>query len=262
MRRAALAEGWDAVRVLSWLPPEDIAEPFIYGETMFADVLAEGLGLVLLEPAWDWLPSLPVEYRSRATWLSTLGAARTLTDRVFVKPVDEKIFPARVYYGGGDLRNPPQGDLPDSTPVLISEPVIFDLEVRAFVLENEVRTMSAYLRSPGTVVLNDEWGMTDEERAAASEFLAAVLAHDGAASGPGLPPACVVDVGLIRGRGWAVVEANPCWASGLYGCDPREALHTVRRASVPRELDGALGEGAWWGRHTPRACNPLAYSTR
>jgi hypothetical protein len=46
-----------------------------------------------------------------------------------------------------------------------------------------------------------------------------------------LPPAVVIDVGLAD-VGWVVVEANACWASGLCGCDPREVLRTIRRASV------------------------------
>lgn len=28
-------------------------------------------------------------------------------------------------------------------------------------------------------------------------------------------------------------RANPCWGSGLYGCDPAGVLAAARRASVP-----------------------------
>jgi hypothetical protein len=49
-----------------------------------------------------------------------------------------------------------------------------------------------------------------------------------------LPPAVVVDVGQIEGQGWAVVEANAAWGSGLYGCDPIAVLDVLRRASVKR----------------------------
>ena len=47
-----------------------------------------------------------------------------------------------------------------------------------------------------------------------------------------LPPAVVVDVGLLADGGWAVVEANPAWGSGLYGCDADAVLPVVRRASM------------------------------
>jgi len=47
------------------------------------------------------------------------------------------------------------------------------------------------------------------------------------------PPAGVLDVGEIEGGGWAVVEANPAWASGLYDCKPARILHVLRRACIP-----------------------------
>jgi hypothetical protein len=49
-----------------------------------------------------------------------------------------------------------------------------------------------------------------------------------------LPVAVVLDVGLIAGKGWAVVEANAAWGSGIYGCDPAAVLPVLRRASIPR----------------------------
>jgi len=48
-----------------------------------------------------------------------------------------------------------------------------------------------------------------------------------------LPAAVVVDVGHIAGRGWAVVEANAAWGSGIYGCDAVRILPVLARASRP-----------------------------
>ncbi len=45
-----------------------------------------------------------------------------------------------------------------------------------------------------------------------------------------LPRAVVLDVGVIDGRGWAAVELNAAWGSGLYGCDAAEALQVLREA--------------------------------
>ena len=42
--------------------------------------------------------------------------------------------------------------------------------------------------------------------------------------------AFVLDVGKIRGRGWAVVEANSAPSSGLVGCEAREALQVIQKA--------------------------------
>jgi len=44
-------------------------------------------------------------------------------------------------------------------------------------------------------------------------------------------------VGHIKDRGWAVVEANAAWGSGLYGCDPVKVLEVLRCAVKPTGLE-------------------------
>ena len=68
-------------------------------------------------------------------------------------------------------------------------------------------------------------------RGGGEEFLATVLADSAAP----LPPAVVVDVGLIEGRGWAIVEANAAWGAGICGCDPRRILPILRRTTLRRD---------------------------
>jgi len=46
------------------------------------------------------------------------------------------------------------------------------------------------------------------------------------------PPAFVLDVGYIKDQGWAVVEANAAWGSGIYGCDPSMVLKVLKRACL------------------------------
>jgi ATP-grasp domain, R2K clade family 2 len=47
--------------------------------------------------------------------------------------------------------------------------------------------------------------------------------------------AVALDVGIIRGRGWAVVELNSAWGAGIYGCDPARVLEVLQAAAVPSE---------------------------
>lgn len=47
-----------------------------------------------------------------------------------------------------------------------------------------------------------------------------------------LPSAFVVDVGLIDGRGWAVVEFNPVWCSGILSADPDKILDVLILAAI------------------------------
>lgn len=39
----------------------------------------------------------------------------------------------------------------------------------------------------------------------------------------------VVDIGRMPDKGLAVIEANPSWGAGIYGCEPREVLYTIAR---------------------------------
>jgi hypothetical protein len=39
-------------------------------------------------------------------------------------------------------------------------------------------------------------------------------------------------VGVIASRGWAVVEQNAAWGSGIYGCDPAAVLAVLRHAAT------------------------------
>ena len=50
-----------------------------------------------------------------------------------------------------------------------------------------------------------------------------------------LPPSVVVDAGVIEGKGMAIIEANPSWGSGLYGCDPAGVLDVIVRGCVRRD---------------------------
>ena len=239
--RAALASGWSITRVRKIGDAAELAgevdpsEVLIYGETMLADAVADALDLALLEPTYAWLPELPKALRLREIELTTLGVARGLAGPVFVKPVDDKFFPARVYA-------PVEVDalVADDLPVLIAEPVRFGVEVRAFVCERAVVGLSAYMRD-GQLAQTEagEWPLSPDEQRDARACLDRLLRSDVA-----LPPAVVIDVGEIVGRGWAIVEANAAWASGLCGVDARAVLPVLRRACMPRgQLDAA--DAAW-----------------
>src|ERR1700722_549906 len=87
--RAASHLGWGVERLSTWRVPEElrsVPEPVLYLEALFGPTLAEQFGLRLLEPAVDWLPRLPEDYRKRRVLLTTLEAARNLVKPTFIKP--------------------------------------------------------------------------------------------------------------------------------------------------------------------------------
>ena len=230
---AALAAGWDVERLRSFRCPEGLAsrDPVFYGETILADAIAGDLGIMLLEPTDSFLPRLPQHHRRREVRLTTLADALTIRESAFVKPTDEKCFPARVYADGTAIQ--PDPVLPPDLPVLVSEPVVFEVEFRFFVLERQVAALSPYIRG-GEIARNaaGDWEAEPAEVEAATASILAMLGD----TEVDLPPAVVVDVGRMSGRGWGVVEANAAWASGLCGCDPARVLPVLRRAAVARSM--------------------------
>lgn len=223
--RAAIELGWDVERLTRWDVPAhvlDVEEPVFYLEALMASLLTERFKLRLLEPPIDWLPQLPEQYRQRSIRLSTLGRARQLDTAVFIKPPNDKSFPARVYTGPAL----PEG-YPDETPMLISEVVQWEKEFRCFILNRILKTFSIYLRE-GILQRDNHFVHTPEEENELLGFVSKVLADETVQ----LPLAAVIDVGVIRDRSWAVVEQNAAWGAGIYGCEPTQVLEVLRYAAI------------------------------
>lgn len=226
-----MATGWTVERLHGWKVPDWLKDQnvVLYGEPLFAAVVADELGIALLEPPLDWLADLPERYRRRAVRFTTLANARSCLEPTFIKPADDKCFAAKVYKTGADL--PAENVLPETTPVLVAEPVKWAIEFRCFVLHRKVKTLSSYLRyGELTQAPDGRWLSSNQETKEALDFVDQVLDEQTV----DLPPAVVVDVGIIENRGWAVIEANAAWGSGIYGCDPAAVLRVVERACVPK----------------------------
>src|ERR1700694_2112454 len=105
LRNAALEIGWAVERLQSWRPPAHLREreAVPYGEPLFAAVVADALQLALIEPSLSWLAELPLDLRQRDVQFTDLTTARKQERRCFMKPADDKCFPAKVYESGIEL---------------------------------------------------------------------------------------------------------------------------------------------------------------
>ncbi|GHO62885.1 hypothetical protein KSC_017770 [Ktedonobacter sp. SOSP1-52] len=102
-------------------------------------------------------------------------------------------------------------------------------------------TFSSYWRGNHSTRLPDgSWEPWLAEGEEAQNFLQALLADPAVQ----IPPAIVIDIGKIRGRGWAVIEANAAWAAGIYGCNPLQILTVLARACVSRS-DLSADDARW-----------------
>lgn len=228
---AAEAQNQPVMRLPTFRPTDDLhgKRISVYGEPLFAVIIATSLNHVLVEPPYDWLVTLPEHYVKRWIKHTTISAASQYPERVFVKNADGmKSFDARVYESGAEL---PQFYTEDY-PVLIAEPVNWKAEFRCFMLDQTIVAQSLYFID-GKIAKDHQgnWLNEPELFSQARKFCTAFIQDKQIA----IPPTCVIDVGVIEGRGWAVIEANPTYASGIYNCDPAGVLQAVNRACVPED---------------------------
>lgn len=210
---------WKVARQANWhcTPTEDAV---LYGEPLFCSAIAQQLNILLLEPGFDWLGVLNHEFKKRDVKYFHLRDVKFDSPK-FVKPAAEKAFKAKVYETQAEFETA-SAAFPPSCPVLVQEPLEWEVEFRFFVKCKKIMTSCVYLRNGERT---DE--ASEKEINASKRFLKKVLKNID------IPPGVVIDVGKIKDRGWAIVEANPAWGSGLYTCSPHRALLAVQAAQAP-----------------------------
>lgn len=222
--KAAAELGWSIERLGSWRIPghlKSVNNPVLYAEALFGPELATQLNLELVSPPDSWLVDLPAKYKSRHVSLTNLGLARKLVVPMFVKPPNDKSFPAQVYLGA-DLPT----DYDDDMPVLVSDVVEWDVEFRCFIMDRMLKTFSVYSRR-GELQRDNGFESSAVEQEHLRSFVAELLADPQVQ----LPHAAVIDVGTLTDGTWACVELNAAWGAGIYGCDPKLALEVIQAAS-------------------------------
>ena len=207
------------------------AEIAFYGGLDVARHVMARYGLVLLEPPMDLLARLPHEYALRQIRFTRIGRLPALSQARFLKPADplRRGFEPGVYRDlAGDEMSRCAADL----PVLAAEPVTFAAEYRCFLLDGRVAATSPYMSDGRPIWKPFGQCAGPQITPPPAREVCRRLAAD---SRVALPPALVVDVGLIEHRGWAVVEFNPAWCSGLLGANPADVLDVLVRASPHRK---------------------------
>ncbi|MER7748213.1 ATP-grasp domain-containing protein [Streptomyces bacillaris] len=227
LRDAAVRRGLSVAESAGFsVPPEPAGAErgravHLHAGPSFADAVAPGLGIALLEAPADWLAHLPYAFTRREIRAMPIGEAYRLRRPAFIKSPNDKSISALVYADGSRLPGPDAVD-PDRTVVLVSEVMTFAAEYRLHLLDGAVHTGSQYAERGRLRLGPPDPGALTFGR----DLLAA--AHRT------LPSAIVVDVGVDDEGHWAVVEANAAWGSGCYAAVPDRALDVVLRAARPR----------------------------
>lgn len=228
LQMAARELGWEVLGAdYGWRLEEEVTRSgqkgVPYGAWTFCEVIAQQMEWTLKRNKFDWLAKLPERYTKRQVEFMTLAEARKITERKFIKPADDKCFDAKVYEPG--TFNPP-AIIEENYPTLVSEPVGFTLEYRCFVHERMVSTWSNYIYHEHLADPKYWDAVPATAECLPHEFVQEML-HDynGIENVPS-----VIDVGFLPGKGWAIIETNEAYASGLYGCDPVLALGVMASA--------------------------------
>jgi len=220
---AAERRGW-RMHALDEHPDVAVAgDRTFYGGSDRAAQYAAQFELALLEPPLDLLARVPPDLRLREVRFCALGELVRLQGPLFVKPADPiaKVFDAGVYRRIDDLL---AKGLDRGTPVLVSEPLEWASEFRCFLCEGEVVGWSPYLSFGRPVWKSQSAGPLPQNLKLFCSRLIERMAD-------ALPPAFVVDVGVVEDGRWAVVEFNPAWCSGILGANIEGALTAIRRAA-------------------------------
>ena len=255
LRRAAQQLGWETLRldgneIPEWFDPPDDEIAFFHTAPHAFEV-AKQLDRKLLGCAPNWTVQLPREFLKRELRQTTLALALQIEGSQFVKHSLSKAFPAAVYDRQSLLAATEK--IPGESLVHVGEPVNWTHEYRCFVVAGRVVTVSPYLCNGEFVKDYESFPeLSDAELTAVTDFAEGVLNLDNVAS----PPAFVLDVGQIAERGWAVVECNECWASGIYACDPVKVLTTLLAANC--ELDSTEHHSWEFADHYFSACAKIS----
>ncbi len=207
--------GGDVLRLGKfWNPPElDPTRVRVYGDDIFCQVLAQKLDLSLVSPGDDFLGHVHKRWLGRDVDIFSLAMARESEFPVFLKSAAPKIFRACVYNDREEL-NKNCVKLPDDTLTIRSSIVSFMAEARGFILDGVVVDCSIYEGS--------------ESLSEATSFLESFVKENE------IPKTVVLDIGYIENTGWAIIEANASWGSGLNGCAAEKVLPCILNAVESR----------------------------
>lgn len=211
---AAVRRGIRVLQATRWtIPTVDPARTLLYGGELFVQYACQELGIPVPAVDPDWLPALAPDLVHRRLFRTRLWDARSLPGPIFVKPVQEKSFPAAVYASGAELP-----DLPPDEPVYVSEVVNFTREYRCFMTHGHCVAVVLYaVNGRPTSAMGAEEFCTR----------AGQVAEQAWSRHRTLPAGVVIDVGVISTGAIAVIEANSVAESALYGVDPDLALESL-----------------------------------
>ena len=205
MWRAAVRSGWATERVDMagrFNTPADTSTIRYYGNTLHAAIVADKLPVKFLPLDLTVLARTP--HAKRGIDLIHAGELTESAAPRFIKPAENKWFPANVYQPGDSPARAQGGAGLPSDLIYVQEPVDMINELRCFVLDGQIHTASYYR-------IGREYcpAGTDEcDNPAEVEAMVADLA-------PHYPRGVVLDFAYTAKGDWCFIEPNEAWGRPL-----------------------------------------------
>lgn len=221
--KAAITNGWSTDRVHDHdAGARAKGEGLVryYGNTLHGSRIESQLPFTFLPLDLKVLAETPLT--KRLIYLMKLSERGTFRGDCFIKPAQEKWFPARVYKADESITSGEEGNtgsVPDDL-IYVQSPVNMINEVRCFVLDGKIHTASYYRISGEYHPIN-----FDEGRPDVIDEMVAQLA-------PSYPRGVVLDFAYTDKREWCFLEPNEAWAAGIYACDPTRCLEVIEASQV------------------------------
>lgn len=227
----AASRGWQIafLPLEAPLPIESDSTVVIYGQPTIAIKASTEFGIALLEPPLDLITKIPTEFLLREIYATELRDARLNQKTRFMKPADcaNKCFAAAVYENGRQIQVDP--GTPEDTRVLVSDVIRWAAEYRLVISDRRIVAWSPYVVDGWRVAPTaGQWPFPHEHATPLLEFCRDFLERCPVE----FPPSFVLDVGITRDEQWAVIEFNPIWCAGLYGCQLTKILDALRVSCV------------------------------
>lgn len=201
-----------------------------------AAALRAGAPLYLHGPTPEWFAGMDPAIGRRWQLVDADGAHALLDNgSAFVKLADAKhqLFPAARFVDPAAFEAALSrlGAGRGVQLIVTTEWWDIESEYRVFTAGRSALTVTPYrvLDEPWSPLLRTSRASFHRE---AKTFAAEVLAG---LSDEDVPPAAVLDVARLTSGRLAILEANQAWGSGLYGCDPDQALVAILAANMPSD---------------------------
>lgn len=223
--RAAIRAGWSTERVdLSGRIniPSDTTKVRYYGNTLHASMIEDKVPLRFLP--LDLTILAKTSLTKRQIRLMRADELEDITEPTFIKPAQNKWFPAKVYEPGEFPKRSQGGAGLSSDMIYVQDPVDMINEVRCFCLDGKILTASYYRIGHEYCPLS----IDDVDRPKILDEMVTELA-------PYYPRGVVLDFAYAR-KQWVFLEPNEAFASGLYGCDPEKCLEVIEASQEDKTL--------------------------